>query len=396
MRSALSKNVCMIVLSAYPYDPRVRRQAEVLEAEGFEVDIICLREGEQTKTEKMGFVTAHRIMKSVNKESILKYLWLSFMFTFLSIIKLQFLSMRKDYRMIQVHNMPDFLVFTGIVQKLLGKKLVLDIHDLTVELFETKWPHKKKSFIMSAVRRVEKLSCSFADHVITVTDACKDKLVMRGVPPEKITLVLNTADPRIFQFDCDRKFEKIEKCARLLYHGTVAERFGVHTAIEALALVQRKVPGSILNVYGRYEQDYRKILEAKIRDLGLQDLVFLNGTRSLEEIYEIIKKSDIGLVPYVNDPYMNLALSTKTFEYAATGLPAVASNLYSLSLIFDDRSIRFAEADNPRAFAEGIIDLCMDPEKRMQISQNANEVVSAISGTVMGKRYLNLVENIAR
>ncbi|MCU7491206.1 MAG: glycosyltransferase family 4 protein [Bacteroidota bacterium] len=392
----MSKNICMVVLSSYPYDPRVRRQAEVLEEEGYHVDVICLREAEQAETEKMGLVTVHRIMRSVNKESILRYVWLSFMFSLLSIIKMQTLAMKKDYRLIQVHNMPDFLIFTGIVQKMLGKKLILDIHDLTVDLFETKWPDKKKSLMMSAVRKVEKLSCSFADHLITVTEACRDKLVERGVPPEKITLVLNTADTRIFQFDCNRTFERIESGARLLYHGTVAERFGIHTAIEALALLQNKIPRSTLHIYGKYDTDYRIKLEGQIRDLGLEGLVFLNGARSLEEIYEIIKKSDLGLVPYVDDPYMNLALSTKTFEYAATGLPVIASNLYSLSLIFDQSSIKFARADKPEAFADAIAELCLSPEKRMQISQNANEVVSAISGTVMGKRYLNLVESLGK
>ncbi|MGE5499170.1 MAG: glycosyltransferase, partial [Syntrophothermus sp.] len=111
-------------------------------------------------------------------------------------------------------------------------------------------------------------------------------------------------------------------------------------------------------------------------------------------IYEIIKINDIGLVPYMNDPYMNLALSTKTFEYAAAGLPVVSSNLYSLSLIFDNSSIKFAQADNAKDFADGIVDLCLHPEKRMEISQNASKVINAISGTVMGKRYLKLVESL--
>jgi glycosyltransferase involved in cell wall biosynthesis len=384
----------MVVLSAYPYDPRVRRQAEVLEEAGFEVDIICLREADEPKNERIGLVTVHRIMKSVNKESILSYMWLSVVFTLLAIFKIQTLSMKRNYSLIQIHNMPDYLVFSGALQKLMGKKLILDIHDLTPELFETKWPEKKSSFMMKAVRKIEKLSCDFADHLITVTDACREKLVERGNDPAKITLVLNTADPGIFRFDCHRSFKAIESGAKLLYHGTVAERFGLHTAIEALAIVENKIPGSTLNVYGRYDNDYRKKLESKIKDLGLQGVVFLNGTRSLEEIHEIIRKSDIGLVPYVNDQYMNLALSTKTFEYAATGLPVVASRLYSLSLIFDEGSIRFARADSAGDFAKGIIELCLNPEKRLEISQKANEVVSAISGTVMGRRYLKLVESI--
>lgn len=385
-------NICMIVLSDYPFDPRVRRQAEVLEKAGYNIDIICLRGESQEKVEKMGFVTVYRIMKAADKESMAKYMLLSLSFFFLSLIKLQELSFRNSYKLIQVHNMPDFLVFSGFIQKLMGKRLVLDIHDLTVELFETRWPEKKKSLLMKFVRLVEKMSCGFADHVITVTDACKMRLMERGVPDKKITLVLNTADPEIFRFDDKRSFKKIDSYAKLIYHGTVAERFGIHTAIEAVALLQKEIPGSTLHIYGKYDPAYRKRLEKLITDLGVEQYVTLNGTRSLEEIYEIIKNSDMGLVPYVNDPYMNIALSTKTFEYAAAGLPVVASHLYSLSLVFDDRSLKFVRAEDASGFAAAIAEMCLNPELRCRNSRNASDIVKSISGDVMGRRYLELIK----
>ncbi|MGE5399295.1 MAG: glycosyltransferase family 4 protein [Ignavibacteriales bacterium] len=385
-------NICMIVLSDYPFDPRVRRQAEVLEKAGYNIDIICLRGESQEKVEKMGFVTVYRIMKAADKESMAKYMLLSLSFFLLSLIKLQELSFRNSYKLIQVHNMPDFLVFSGFIQKLMGKRLVLDIHDLTVELFETRWPEKKKSLLMKFVRLVEKMSCGFADHVITVTDACKMRLMERGVPDKKITLVLNTADPEIFRFDDKRSFKKIDSYAKLIYHGTVAERFGIHTAIEAVALLQKEIPGSTLHIYGKYDPAYRKRLEKLITDLGVEQYVTLNGTRSLEEIYEIIKNSDMGLVPYVNDPYMNIALSTKTFEYAAAGLPVVASHLYSLSLVFDDQSLKFVRAEDASGFAAAIAEMCLNPELRCRNSRNASDIVKSISGDVMGRRYLELIK----
>lgn len=385
-------NICMIVLSDYPFDPRVRRQAEVLEKAGYNIDIICLRGESQEKVEKMGFVTVYRIMKAADKESMAKYMLLSLSFFLLSLIKLQELSFRNSYKLIQVHNMPDFLVFSGFIQKLMGKRLVLDIHDLTVELFETRWPEKKKSLLMKFVRLVEKMSCGFADHVITVTDACRMRLMERGVPDKKITLVLNTADPEIFRFDDKRSFKKIDSYAKLIYHGTVAERFGIHTAIEAVALLQKEIPGSTLHIYGKYDPAYRKRLEKLITDLGVEQYVTLNGTRSLEEIYEIIKNSDMGLVPYVNDPYMNIALSTKTFEYAAAGLPVVASHLYSLSLVFDDRSLKFVRAEDASGFAAAIAEMCLNPELRCRNSRNASDIVKSISGDVMGRRYLELIK----
>ncbi|MGE5412518.1 MAG: glycosyltransferase family 4 protein [Clostridiales bacterium] len=383
----------MVVLSSYPFDPRVRRQAEVLEKAGYNIDVICLRDKDQSKIEKIGHVTVYRVMKSSDKDSISKYILLSVSFFIISFLKILQLSFSQNYKLIEIHNMPDFLVFTGIIQKLLGKPVLLDMHDLSIELLESKWPSKRKSIIISLVRKMETLSCRFADHILTVTDACKKRLAQRGVPDKKITLILNTADPKIFKYDRGRSFIKIENGLKLVYHGTVAERFGIHTAIETVALLQKSIPSSRLWIYGKYDPPYRRKLETLIKRLNVEEFVFLNGTRRLEDIYEIIRHSDIGLVPYVNDPYMNLALSTKIFEYAASGLPVVASRLESINLIFDDKCLKFADAENPQSFASCIIDLCNDPLVRCTMSVNASKIVSLISGNIMGARYLTLIDS---
>ena len=39
--------VAMVVFSSYPFDPRVRREAEALAAKGISVDVICLQYKDQ-------------------------------------------------------------------------------------------------------------------------------------------------------------------------------------------------------------------------------------------------------------------------------------------------------------------------------------------------------------
>jgi len=48
-----------------------------------------------------------------------------------------FLSLRsvRGYRLIHVHNMPDVLLFSALVPRLLGAKILLDLHDPTPEVF---------------------------------------------------------------------------------------------------------------------------------------------------------------------------------------------------------------------------------------------------------------------
>lgn len=386
--------VCMIVLSKYPNDVRVRREAETLEREGIDVDIICLRDEEQARFEQFGRIRAYRVLRQKPKESIRRYLQLSLLFSLISFFLLQKLFFSRKYRVIQVHNMPDFLIFIPILQRLFATPLVLDLHDLSVELFDTKWGQDGKRMAKWAVRLVERWSCRFANRLITTSQGFRERLIARGNPAEKITLVLNTPDERVFAFQNARTFEPLTSGARLLYHGTVADRFGLIHAIRAMTRLRAKIPGSTFNIYGRYDDGCRRQLESAIQEEGLEGAVFLNGWRSHEEIRTIIEQSDIGLVPYNSNEFMNLALSTKTFEYAMVGLPMVASRLPSICSIFDDRSLFFANPGDPEDLADKIAQLCLDPRRRRRQVREAEKCIAGISGSIMAERYLKLMQGL--
>jgi len=384
----------MISQSPYPFDPRVRRQAEKLVREGFEVDILCLPSKDETD-QNYGKINAYRILnKNPGQENIRKYLWLAFKFFIKTFFLLQRLHRTRKYALIQVHNMPEAHVFTTILQKLMGVPILLDIHDLTPELLTSKWNTKFSSRIKPFIIFIEKLSCRFADQMITVTEGCKEILVGRGVPPEKITLVLNTASTSIFQFNENRRFRKISNGVKLLYHGTVADRFGLHIVIDALPLLLKQIPGSILMVYGKYDADYRQYLVNKIKELHLEKNVILGDVKTHEELYDIMNEADIEVVPYISNEYMNLSLSTKIFECAAVGLPIIATNLRTLRLTFDHNAVRYVTDQSPEDFAFQIAHLCLNPEERMEMVQHAYRAITDISGDIMEKRYSNLVKRM--
>ncbi len=380
----------MVALAIYPGDPRIRRQAEALEAKGYEVDILCRSVQDQKKVEKFGKVTAYRIMSAPKKENMIGYVVYSTVFLILAFFKLQSLAPQRKYMLIQAHNMPDYLVFAGIIQKMMGTPLVLDIHDLTVELFEEKWPSEKHKFLKSIVKFGEKISCKAANKVITVSETCKQRLISRGVPSDKITLVLNSANEEVFQYS-DRDFRKLTSGVKLLYHGTMAHRFGIHYAVEAMKEISEKIPGSVLILYGRYEAGYKEYLEKIVSDLNISDAVELRGIIGREQIPEIINNADIGIIPYPTTDYMNLALPTKAFEYISSGLPVVISRLYDFSMLFPDESVQYIDDVTPKDLADAVIHLSLNPEIRKKQSELALTKLNGISGDIMKSRYLNLI-----
>lgn len=387
--------IAMVVFSYYPADPRVRREAEVLERAGHSVDVMCLRKSGEKKTEAFGNVTAHRVMRgSEDKESLVKYFILSSVFSFLAMVKLAAMSLKKRHDLVQAHNMPDFLVFTGLFHKLSGVPVILDLHDLTVELFETRTVGKPLSKMQPVVEAVEKLSCLFADKLITTSAGFRNKLIERGVSPDKVVLVLNSADDRIFASPPARTWNKIEDGPVLLYHGTVAKRFGLHVAIEAVGKLREVFPGARLNIYGKYDPSYKEELEELVRQRGLAGVVNINGYLKLDDVMDEIASSDIGVVPYLKDPFMNLALSTKVFEYVSMGMPVVAAGLDSIKEIFGEGSIKYFRPGDPADLAEKITEFCRRPEERRVFAEKAVKAYLAVSWPVMSERYLSTINRL--
>jgi glycosyltransferase involved in cell wall biosynthesis len=304
-------------------------------------------------------IKVYRIMRyAEKKESFLKYSLLTFAFAARAFCKLQMLSLNRRYDLIQIHNMPDFLVFVGLVHKMLGVPILLDLHDLSVELFHSKWRERKARAFLPVIRTVEKLACRFADHVITTSVEFKKRLIQRGVPARKITLVLNGADGRRFRNnDASSFFRPKNGELELLYHGTAARRFGLHVAIKAVDIVRQSVPGVRLIVYGRYDPSYRAELQGMIARLKMEDCICLNGYVNGDEIVAKIASADIGIVPYLSDPFMDLALSTKTFEYISMHKPVIAARLPSILSLFDENSIAFFMPGNAVDMAEKILRL---------------------------------------
>lgn len=388
------KKVCMIAMASYPGDPRIRREAEALEEAGYEVDVLCRYSGNQPTKEKFGRITAYRIMNAPQRDNRIVYLLQSFIFLVVAFFYLLVLSINKRYYIIQAHNLPDYLIFAAAIHKLFGVKLILDIHDPSVDLFEEKWPGKKNKVLKFLLAKAERYSCKLADNIITVTNTCKERLVERGNAPEKITLILNTANEDLFRFNNQRSFKEIKAGLRIMYHGTIAERFGLHNVIEAMPILLKEVPGSVLNIYGRSEGNYFAKLNNLISKLKLENNVKLNGIIFREDIPEEIKNHDIGIVPYLKTDYMSLALPTKAFEYIATGLPLVSTRLKDLSETFDDSCITYIEDSEAQKIAEAILFVCFNPETVKKRVGNAYQKLSDISGKVMKDRIVSLYNGL--
>lgn len=385
----------MLAYTNYFSDARVRREAEALSSRGDAVDLICLRDA---KTH-VGLI--HEGVKlyplAVQKHrgrSRLAYLIQYFSFFVQASLVLTWLFIKKRYDVIQVHTMPDPLVFAALVPKLLGAKVILDVHDLMPELFMSKFGVGYDHLVVRFLRWTERQSIGFANKAIAVQLPHRDILVQHGNPIDKLTILLNLPDPRVFNSSradhrvSDGKF-------RLVYHGTISQRHGLEVAIRALTGIVQSTPNVELLVIG--DGDDRTRLVGLVGDLGLSSFVkFSDGILPLEEIPRLVKQADIGIVPMLRDLFTKHTLPVKLLEYVELGIPVVCSRIDSVLFYFDESMVRYFEPGNVNDFAAHIVYLHRNPQERAVLVSNAQRFRNAFCWEKQKTVYYRLINSLEK
>lgn len=387
------RKICMLAFTHYLTDARVRREAEALAARGDEVDLVCCR-SKTLATKRIHNGVRLYPLRGLKYRggSTVAYLFSYFLFFVQSSFLIGYLHLRKRYDVIQIHTMPDFLVFAASVPKLLGAKIILDVHDLMPELYMTKFEADQNHTLIRFIRWVEKRSIAFAHKAIAVNVPHRDILVEHGNPKDKFTILLNLPDPAIF----DRS-ENTERRSdgkfRLIFHGIIAKRQGLEIAIRAVGQARKDVPNiefSIIGVGGDRER-----LVGMVDEMGLNDCIrFSDGAIPLEEVPLRIKQADIGMVPILNDSFTRYGLPVKVLEYVGLGIPVISSRTPTLEFYFDDTMLKYFEPGDETELAGHIVDLHRHPRKRKLLICNADKFNKEFNWDRQKMEYYNLVDSL--
>ena len=202
--------ICMVAYTYYERDPRVRRDAEALIEAGYAVDVVALRDDTQSSKEIIGGVKIYRVPMSRLRGGKLSYVFTYLTFFIFASCYVSILHLRNRYRLIHVHNMPNFLVFSALLPKMMGVPVILDIHDPMPELFGSIFTGKANSFFRTILLFEEKISFRFADQLITVHKGMFDLLTGRWrqeIPERDWSMLEQTLGEYISLFGCKSTFE---------------------------------------------------------------------------------------------------------------------------------------------------------------------------------------------
>lgn len=386
---------CMVVHSDYPLgETRVQREAQALVDRGFEVDIICLRQGDQPPVEFVFGATVYRLpVQRDKRRGLAAQLFEYLAFMLLAFFKLSGLHLRRPYHVVQVHNLPDFLVFAALVPRLTGSKVILDLHDLMPEFFAARFGSAQASLPMRLVRLQERLACRFASHVITVSEHWRQSLIRRGVPARKCSVLMNVADTRIFNRQNRIPRPQTDGCFRLFYHGTITYRYGLDVLLEAVSLARADAPDIAVKIIGAGE--YVETLRQLVRALNLSDCVEIGDVVPAEQLPALISTADLAVVPYRSDIFTDELLPTKLMEYAALGVPSVVSRTTAIASCFDDTMVQFCAPGDPKDLARCIVALYRDRGRLAELAVSIQKFNERFSWKSQAAGYVELVDVLA-
>ncbi len=389
--------LAMVAHTYYPHDVRVRRECDALGDRGDRVDLICLRDQGEQSSERIGNVTVHRLpIQHARGQGQAAYIREYLGFFLRSFALLTRLFIRHRYPIVQVHNLPDFLVFVTLIPKILGARVLLDMHDVTPELFQSLYGTSQSSLKFGLLRFVEQVSLAYADAVLTVNRNIRDLFLARNPIAHKIEVVMNAPDPRYFD-SCGSGASSPNGHFRLIHHGQIIRRYDFEVALEAVSIARDRIPDLRLDIYGDGEASYIRELLGIVDSSGLSRCVRFHKRVPLEQVPGLIRSADIGIVPCKRDVFVDqVMLPVRLLEYVASGLPAVVSRVGTVEAYFDDEEVAYYPPSDPDALANRIVELYSDPQRRLDMATRAKNTFRIYEWPRMKLRYYNVIDSLAK
>jgi glycosyltransferase involved in cell wall biosynthesis len=364
------KRVLMLIENGpYSEDGRVRCEANSLTAAGYRVTVIGPASQGERWYEVFDGVTVYQYPPPFDAHGMLGYmLEYSYALSVMAALTL-WVAVRHGFDVIHAHNPPDFLVLIGGFWRLFGKRFVFDQHDLSPDMYLSRFSQSSNRTLHRILLYFERLSCRVADHVIATNESCKRLQMERsGIPANRITIVRNGPEPwHLQRFEPD---ESLRGSAPHVfgYVGMMGQQDGIDYLLRALHILR----------FDHKRSDWRCILIGRgpamralqqlAEQLEIADKVHFTGWVDYEKVPRYIAATDICVVPDPSSDYNDHSTIVKVMEYMAQAKPVVAFDLPEHRVTAGDTAL-YARPNEEPDFARQLLRLMDDPGLRKRMGE---------------------------
>jgi glycosyltransferase involved in cell wall biosynthesis len=379
--------VGMVVVYEYEANPRVRREAEALAARGDDVTVLALNRRGAPREEMIdGVRVIHLPVSKYRGDSASAYLRLYGMFF---IHALWWLGRRpRGFDIMHVHTMPEAIIFTTVAQKLAGVPVLLDIHDLSAQLFASKF--RPSGFIMRGLQLSTRAAMAFATEIMTVHEPYAK--IVRSMTRSPVTIVLNSPDERLFPAREPRRPAEDGELV-FSYHGLIAPRHGLANLIDAIDRLRAELPRVRVQILG--SGDGLDALREQVDRLGLAGVVSLpEELLPITEIPKALDRAGFGVLPSRLDPWTRWVLPTKLMEYMNLGIPVISFRNQVIAGHFPDDTITYVDPASTENLLVAMRELANDPDRAAKQAGRAKAAMAPLQWHEQKLIYLALIDRM--
>jgi len=361
--------VCILTTVHQPFDTRIfHKEAKTLVQAGHKVTLIA----QHNNNEVIDGVNIISLAKPRNRFTrIFGLTW-----------RTLFLALRQRADIYHFHD-PE-LILVGIVLRLLGKKVIYDVHeDVPKQILNKEWIgnvgiRKITAFVMNIIE--QRGALSFNKIVAATPD------IARRFSKNKTIILRNFSILKLIDNTMIASYKKNKPI--IIYAGGLTKIRGIKEIIQAMEDIGNRAGLCLL---GQWESEKFKKECEELK--GWNNTKYL-GFKNLQEVYSLMKSSNIAILNFLPVENHLKALPNKCFEYMACSLPIVISNFPYWKENFRGCAL-FANPYDPKDIAKKILFLLDDINVMNKMGKKGRELVEKkYNWEVESQKLVNLYDNL--
>ena len=280
-----------------------------------------------------------------------------------------------DFDIIHSH---DWLTYpAGIhAKQVTGKPLVIHVHATDFD--------RSRGNVNPTVFGIERDGMLNADHIITVSNLTRRTVIEKyGIDPAKVTTVHNAVEPLSEELKNIQVTKSKEKVVTFL--GRITMQKGPEYFVEAAAKVLQKVHNVRFVMAGSGDMMEKMINLAAQKDIA--DRFHFPGFQKGKQVYEMLKASDVYIMPSVSEPF-----GISPLEAMQMGVPSIISKQSGCAEILNH--VIKTDYWDIDAMADAIYSIITYPAMYKQLHDEGLTEVNGIQWIKAGKKVIDIYNNL--
>lgn len=274
------------------------------------------------------------------------------------------------FKVIHMCNPPDLMFAVAWPFKLLGVRVIFDVHDLWPEMFEAKF--RKRNLFYWAVRCAQRLNYSCANVVLATNETNRQAALRNGKKDPSHIFLVRTA-PKIPEANLPAN-PALKKGRPFLigYVGVMGSADGVDLLIETAGIIVHKLGRKDIQFILLGDgPEFADLLALRDR-LKLAEFIDMPGWANNDTLVPALKTIDLGVTCDIPNAYNHSCTMNKVLEYMAFGKPQVSFDLVETRASALDAGLYVNEVSAEK-LAHAILTLLDNPSQREAMGRRGSD-----------------------